>query len=509
MLLFVGYFFLLTGKLLSQEADNCRERLLRIEKDMSMATISNLGIGSAGLGDLYNQLEAAERTKLTTITTQQSNYNAQLSAYGKLQSAMTSLQTATAALGKTATWNSTSVGSTNTAFTATTTSEASTGAFVVNVNKLARAQALSTGSYSTNTEKLGDITGTTRKVTITQPGTKDPLVVELSDGDTSIQGIANAINKANGSVTASVIKAKEGDYRLMLTSKSTGTDGEMTISVNGDDKLQAAIGYDSTNKTGALVLKTPAQNAVVVVNEIEIERQSNTITDALPGVTFALKAESKEDETLNIDRATDINQKAISDWVTAYNSLQSTITSLTKYVTVDPGSKSQSNSNGALVGDANVRGIQSQLRGLLTQVQSGSVQIMAQLGITQDPTKAADGSTGNLKIDAEKLTKVLTDNPDAVQQYFIGDGKTTGLATQMGKTLDAMLSTSIGKAGVIQNAKDGINKTLKSLGERYDSMEASIEATMARYKAQFTSLDVMMTKMTNTANYLTQQFSQR
>ena len=65
-----------------------------------MATISNLGIGSAGLGDLYNQLEAAEKTKLTTITSQQSTYNAQLSAYGKLQSAMTSLQTATAALGK-------------------------------------------------------------------------------------------------------------------------------------------------------------------------------------------------------------------------------------------------------------------------------------------------------------------------------------------------------------------------------------------------------------------------
>ena len=70
-----------------------------------------------------------------------------------------------------------------------------------------------------------------------------------------------------------------------------------------------------------------------------------------------------------------------------------------------------------------------------------------------------------------------------------------------------MLSTSVGKTGVIQNAKDGINKTLKSLSERYDDMEASIDATMARYKAQFTQLDVLVTKMTNTANYLTQQFT--
>ncbi|WP_116338985.1 flagellar filament capping protein FliD [Enterobacter cloacae] len=474
-----------------------------------MATISNLGIGSAGLGDLYNQLDAAERTKLTTITTQQSTYNAQLSAYGKLQSAMTSLQTATAALGKATTWNSTAVSSTNTAFTATTTADASVGSYVVNVNQVAKAQALTTGSYTTNTELLGDTTGTTRKITITQPGTKTPLEVNLADGDTSLAGIASAINKANGNVTASVIKAKDGDYRLMLSSKTTGTDGEMIISVTGDDKLQSAIGYDSTAKTGALTVNTAAQNAIVVVNDIKIERQSNTISDALPGMTFTVKAESKADEMLEVTRATDANQKAVTDWVTAYNSLQSTINSLTKYVPVDAGAGGQSASNGALVGDANVRGIQSQLRGLLTEVQAGSVQIMAQLGITQDPVKGADGTVGNLKVDTDKLKKALTDNPTAVQQYFIGDGKKTGLATQMNNTLTTMLSTSTGSAGVIQNAKDGINKTLKTLGERYDSMEASIDATMARYKAQFTSLDVLVTKMTSTANYLTQQFSQK
>jgi flagellar hook-associated protein 2 len=49
---------------------------------------------------------------------------------------------------------------------------------------------------------------------------------------------------------------------------------------------------------------------------------------------------------LEVTRATDANQKAITDWVTAYNSLQSTINSLTKYVPVDAGAGSQSASNG-------------------------------------------------------------------------------------------------------------------------------------------------------------------
>lgn len=472
-----------------------------------MATITNLGIGSAGLGDLYNQLDTAERSKLTTITSQQTTYNAQLSAYGKLQSAMTNLQTVTAALAKSATWNSTSVSSTNTAFTATTSAEASTGSFTVNVNQMAKAQVLTSGAIASNTEKLGEITGVKRTISITQPGTEKALEVELSDADTSLSGLASAINKANGNVTASIIKANDGDYRLMLTSKLTGTDGQITVNVTGDATLQAAIGYDSSTNTGALTVQTEAKNAIIVVNDIKIERQSNTISDALPGVTFTVKAESKSDETLDITRATDTNQKAITDWVSAYNSLQSTINSVTKYVAVDAGADNQSTSNGALVGDGNVRGIQAQLRGLLTEVQEGSVQIMAQLGITQDTAKGSDGTIGNLKIDSDKLKKALSDNPSAVQQYFMGDGKTTGLATQMGKTLDSMLSTSSGKTGVIQNAKDGINNTLKSLDERYDSMEASIDATMARYKTQFTNLDVLMTKMTNTATYLTQQFS--
>ncbi|MFW0765572.1 flagellar filament capping protein FliD [Trabulsiella odontotermitis] len=474
-----------------------------------MASISNLGAGtSLDLNTLYTQLETAEQSKLTTITNQQSTYNAQLSAWGKLQSSLQSLQTATAALGKTDTWNSASVTSTNTSFTATTTSGAPVGSYTVNVSKVAKAQVLTTASMASSSTQLGSTTGGTRTLTITQPGTKDPLKIELSDSaDTSLNGIAKAINNAGGNVNASVIKATDGNYRLMLTSKTTGTDGDMTITVTGDDTLQNAIGYDSTTKTGAMNLQSASQNAKLTVNNIEIERQSNTITDVLPGITLSLKSESTADETLEVSRATDANKKAITDWVNAYNSLQSTINSLTKYVAVDPGT-TQSSSNGPLIGDSQVRSVQSQLRGLLTEVQgSGAYKLMSQLGITQDPTIAADGTLGNLKIDDTKLTKALTDNPDAIQDYFIGDGKTTGFATQMNNTLTTMLSTTTGKEGIVQNAKDGINSTLKTLDKRYDDMQASIDATMARYKTQFTNLSTLVNKLTNTSNYLTQQFN--
>lgn len=469
-----------------------------------MATISNLGVGMPGLSDLYDKLQAAEETKLTAIATQKTKYDAQITGYGKLQSALTNLQTAAAKLAKTDTWNSTSVTSTNTAFSATTTTGANVGEFTINVNKIAKGQVLTTkaGTIDSNTKQLGGTTGTdSRTITITQAGADSkPLTVTLADGDTSLNGIAKAINAANGGVSASIIKADNGDYRLMLSSKTTGTDSDMTVTVTGDDTLKAVIGTD------ALVKQVPSQNAVINVNGIEIIRQSNTVTDALPGVTLTLKAQSTADETLSVTRSTDDNKKAVTDWVTAYNSLQSTIASLTKYEPPAVGATAQNSSNGVLMGDSTIRGVQSDLRALLTNVQEGSYAIMAQLGITQDPLKGADGALGNLKIDDKKLTQALTDNPAGVQAYFAGDGKTTGFATQMNNKLTDMLSTSTGKEGVIQNAKDGINTTLKSIGRRYDAMELSIEATMARYKKQFSDLDSLVTKFNGTANYLTQQF---
>ncbi|MCT9844222.1 MULTISPECIES: flagellar filament capping protein FliD [Leclercia] len=469
-----------------------------------MATISNLGVGMPGLSDLYDKLQAAEETKLTAIATQKTKYDAQITGYGKLQSALTNLQTAAAKLAKTDTWNSTSVTSTNTAFAATTSTNANVGEFTINVNKIAKGQVLTTapGTIDSNTKQLGETTGANRTITITQAGADSkPLTVTLADGDTSLNGIAKAINAANGNVTASIVKADDGDYRLMLSSKTTGTDSDMTVTVTGDDTLNAVIGSAALNE------QVKSQNAVVNVNGIEIIRQSNTVTDALPGVTLTLKAPSTADETLSVTRSTDDNKKAVTDWVTAYNALQSTITSLTKYEPPATGATAQNSSNGVLMGDSTIRGVQSDLRALLTNVQTGSYAIMAQLGITQDPLKGADGTFGNLKIDDKKLTQALTDNPAGVQAYFVGDGKTTGFATQMNSKLTDMLSTSVGKEGVIQNAKDGINATLKTIGKRYDAMELSIEATMARYKKQFSDLDSLVTKFNGTASYLTSQFS--
>ncbi|KTS70158.1 flagellar cap protein FliD, partial [Pantoea stewartii] len=100
-----------------------------------MASISSLGAGTnLDLNTLYDNLQSAEEAQLTPITTQQASYNAQLTAWGVVQSSMSKLQTAAAALQNASSIATTKVTSTNTAFTATLASNAAAGNYSVEVD---------------------------------------------------------------------------------------------------------------------------------------------------------------------------------------------------------------------------------------------------------------------------------------------------------------------------------------------------------------------------------------
>ncbi|HDL6961647.1 TPA: flagellar filament capping protein FliD [Yersinia enterocolitica] len=465
-----------------------------------MASISSLGVGSnLELGTLLDKLSAGEQTRLTPLTNQQTSYKGKLTAYGVLQSALAKLETASAALKKADTLSTTAVTSSNTAFSATTDSKATAGNYTIEVTNLAKAQSLLSKDVPNATDKLGN-GNSTRTITISQPGQDKPLEVTLNSEQTSLTDIRDAINKKEGSVSASIMKADDDTYYLALTAKDTGTKSEMTVSVSGDDTLNDFLNYtpSSTGGSGAMTQKVKAEDATLSVNGVSITRQSNTITDAPQGVTINLKAVTKtnEPEQLVVARDSTATKAAIQNFVDAYNSLQTTFGSLTKYTAVESGT-TQSTSNGALVGDGTLRNIQTQLKSQLASSQTGDLKTLASMGITQD-------LDGKLVIDSTKLDAALKDKPNSVTAFFVGDGKTTGFATQTDKLLNTALDTTNGS---LKTATDGINKSLKNLDKQVTSTTNSINATIERYKAQFTQLDKLVSSLTNTGNFLTQQFS--
>lgn len=466
-----------------------------------MASISSLGAGTTlNLDTLYTSLETAEQTKLTPITTQQSSYKAKLTAWNVVQTALNKLQTASDALKNTSAIASAKVSSTNTAFSAVLSNNASAGNYSVEVTALAASQSLLSPKVASKDTDLGDASLASRTVTITQPGQKDSLTVTLAADKTSLTDIRDAINAKQGSVTASIIKADDNSYYLALTSRDSGTTNAMTVTTN-DSELAKYIGYDATGTNPSnMTEQVAAADAKVKINNIEITRSSNSITDAPEGVTLNLtKTNVGTPETLTIVKDNAPMTAAITAFVDAYNSLQTTIGSQTKYTAVDKGATNgQDASNGDLLGDGTLRNIQTRLRSMLstTQPDGNSLTALSQMGITQDVK-------GKLTVDNTKLAKALNEKSADVVSFLTGDGKKTGFATQ---TSD-LLKDILGNEGSLKSATDGINKSLKLLDEQKLRVTAQITATMARYKSQFTALSKMVSSLTSTGNYLTQQFN--
>ncbi|MFU0912924.1 flagellar filament capping protein FliD [Kluyvera intermedia] len=459
-----------------------------------MASISSLGIGSGlKLGDILDSLTAAEKATLTPITKQQSSYTAKLSGYGTMKSALEAFQTANTALSKAGLFTATSTTSSSTAFSATTTGNAIAGKYTISVTQLAQAQTLT--SNTTQKDSKAAIATGDSVLTIQQGGDKKPVTIDISAANSSLTGIRDAINNAKAGVSASVINVGNGEYRLSITSNDTGKDNAMTLSVSGDEALKSFMGYDGTS--GGMKESVNAQNAKLTVNNVAIENSSNTISDALEDITLNLNDVTSGNQTLTITQDTTKAQTAVKAWVTAYNALQDTFSSLTKYTSVDPGSDEQSTSNGALIGDSTLRTIQTQLKSVLSNsLSSSSYKTLAQIGVTSDP------STGQLEVDDDKLAAALKKDSAGVGTLIVGDGKKTGITTAIGSNLTSWLSTT----GIIQAAKDGVSKTLNKLTKDYNAASDLIDQKVARYKAQFTQLDVLMSSLNNTSSYLTQQF---
>lgn len=464
-----------------------------------MATISTLGIGSGlDLSTILDNLSTAEKASLTPISNQQSAYTAKLSAYGTLSSALTTFQTANTALNSADLFTATSASSSSSAFSATTSGSTIAGKYSISVTQLAQAQTLTSGVQSSNTTALGSSDASrTLSIKLADGTSKD---ITLTSDQTSLTGMRDAINGANAGVSASIIKTGDGAYRLSLTASKTGeANAVSSVTVTGDDTLQSIVGFDST-KTDAdnpLDVSVAAQDAELTVNNVAITSSTNTISDALEGITLNLNDVTSGNQTLTITQDTSKASTAISNFVDAYNNLLDQFTSLTKYTAVDVGSDTQDSSNGALVGDSTLRGIQTQIKSLLTNTASSSTyKTLAQIGITTDPT------TGELSLDSDKLKTELTKDPAGVKEMIVGDGKTTGITTKLATNLTSWLSST----GSIQSAKDGVSKTLNNLTDQYNNMNTRINALIARYKTQFTQLDVTMSSLNSTSDYLTQQF---
>lgn len=492
-------------------------------------TFSSLGIGTNGIdtASMLEQLQASEQTRLVPYTNRLNSYNSKFSTWGGISSALSSLQTVMQKLSGDA-FNALTV-SDNDSFSATASSGAYADTHTVTVNQLATAHKLKTATFDDADTDLGTSDGSdSRTITITQTdseGKETSLTVDLSDDETSLNDIAKAINKQKGNVNASVQRTDDG-YQLVLSSKTTGSDGKMTVKVDGDEALAGVLDTSHGGKTGEeegadtdnMICVSTAQDAIVKVDGDTYTRSSNNISDILDGITLNLKSVTPEtdsgtegSEQLTLTADPSAIKSAIQDFVKQYNALLSKTSAASKYVQNDTSGLSdddvatQSSQNGALMGDSTLRGMVSEIRAAVNGVYGESD---ATYGSLADLGIKVDASTGQMTLDEDKLDEAIADNPDEIANIFTEHDDVDGLATSLNTIITSYVGDKDNSVdGIISTMQDSLEDQADLAQSQIDKTQRLIDAQVERYRVQFENLDTAMSKMTSLSNQLTSLLS--
>ncbi|MBA5605547.1 flagellar filament capping protein FliD [Duganella sp. FT3S] len=246
--------------------------------------------------------------------------------------------------------------------------------------------------------------------------------IVIDSKNNTLQGIADAINKGNFGVTASLVSdgatgTNATPNHLVLTSSATGASSTMRITLSGsggnppDADLVNLLGYDPGG-TQNLSQKASALDTLANVNGIAVSSSSTSISGAIAGVTVNVNKTGSS--TLAVARDTSTLTTSVNGFVKAYNDLNNQISQLSGY-------NADTKTGGPLLGDSTVRSLQSALRAQMSQQLTGlkgNLTNLSQVGI-------AFQKDGSLTLDSSKLNKAITSNFNDIAGLFAAVGKTT------------------------------------------------------------------------------------
>ena len=447
-----------------------------------------MAITAAGIGSnldvegLVKQLMALERRPVDRLQSRVSNFNANLSQYGRVRSELAALQSAARGLGSSTAFNAFSATLSDAAAgSAAASTDASAGSYAIRVQSLARAQTLVSPNTSNGTliaDASTAIAGTAT-LTITQAGSS--FAVNLADN--SLAGIRDAINSAadNTGVVASVISDGSG-ARLVLRSEETGAANAVTAI---DISSASNANYDFLEFTagtayadGALVTgqSVAAADAQITVDGVTVTSSSNVFSDAIQGVTFVAKAETASAFTLAVARDDSALVQKANAFVSAYNTLMQ-------------NSSQRYAKGGALAADATVLSIMNSLRNAVGE-QGGSagnsLRYLVEIGISVD-------KDGVMTLNADTLRTALTEQPDAVVNLLADS--TDGIFERFETLTTAYLETE----GLIASRESGLRSSIRLLEERVEQMERRLESVETRLRREFSTLDALLGRMSQTS----------
>lgn len=440
-----------------------------------MAGLSSPGLGSGlDINALVTQLMTVEQQPLIALQKKEASFQAKISALGSLKSALSTLQTSAENLipssGTTAAdkYTSTRAGLSDTTLaSATATNSAVTGSYTLTDIVLAKAHQV-------------------RKTGMTIPAGAGTLSIKVGTGATvdvninagaTLSNIRDAINASTAAVSAAIINDGSNDY-LVVTADNSGAAN--TITMTGSAGFES-FNY-STGTPNSWTQAVEATSASVKLNGITITSSTNSISNALEGVTLTLTKESAGPATLTVIKDHGNISSSLNAFIKAFNDASATIKNLGAY-------NSETKTASTLTGDSTLRSAEGQLRSLIFAANGSTgsnFQRLSDLGVSLQ-------LDGTLKLDSGKLTTAITNDFEGV----------ANLMSNLGTAYKNAVSGMIGTSGTVTNKIDGITASIKLLDQRQEALQLRLQKVESNYRRQFNALDVQLSNLQSLSSRLT------
>ena len=303
----------------------------------------------------------------------------------------------------------------------------------------------------------------------------------------SLNTIMSRISSSTAGVSASYDSVND---RVTFTNKTTGDLGLNLTEATGG--LFDALGIRAAATTFG-------QNAEFTVNGgPTLTSASNTFDSSSHGIAgLSVAANSQTTETITVGSDTAAPRKAIDEFVTKFNAIQSYIDDQTK-VSVANGKVSS-----ALM--SNNREIQSWASTMRSKVfeevsgLTGTIKRLEHMGID---FATGTGAAQLVVKDGAKLDAAIRDNPSDIQAFF--SSSTTGFASKIQSFATTILGTGTSSSGLINSQKNsltaqntGIDKQIADIERRLTSEKERMEAAFIAMEQAQSYANQMQSQLTN------------
>lgn len=473
--------------------------------------------GSASGMDFESIIAASVKAKASQINRnvikKKEETSITLSGVGKLKSALEEFQKSIKALTEDNGFNTrkvtTDLPTENPYFSVSTKDDATNGNYDITVTQVAKNEKLE--QVFKNDEKFAK-----GKLTITLPGVLDEsgkpgkdrvIEIDVADDD-NIHSIRRKINENDFGVSATTVTLANGETKLVIDSGVSGNKGNIKMdfkesgsaSQGGSDKFKGVNSDDSNSLKGWTA--TQGQNAKITVDGNAIESQTNEFRDAISGITIDVHRESKKDDkgghisnNVKITADTEKVTEKMQAFVTAYNTLMDTMGALYEHNTYTDGNNNYD--GGQLAGDSMLRGLQSQIQNMMTNVSANSTGLnIYDIGIKID-------KEGKMSLDSTKFKENIADNFNAVVKIFSSDekdknGNKVGILAQLKDTVDSYTKSD----GLLKKREDDLNAQIKDYEADLTKNDAYIAEYEASLRQKYARLDTTIAGYNQSLNYL-------